>query len=104
MKMQTKSNGVSQILVRCEPHVSCKLQPHLYLTILAPTQYELGYITGTIHRRLFQDNENGKYHSIYLFLKQKIVTQFKEKLGTYWAQHKEEDGILFLEYSDEAPF
>lgn len=39
-------------------------------------------------------------HSIFLFSNKKLMNSFKEKIGVFWGSNKEEDDILYLEYSD----
>ena len=71
--------------------------------MIAPAQYELAYLSATIHTRI----SGGKVlseHSTYLFCHNKLVTAFREKIGAFAGKNKEEDGILYLQYADTAPF
>ena len=61
----------------------------------------MGYLIGTIRDRLLKQNVGlTEEHSIFLFINRKLMNSFKEKIGVFWASNKEEDDILYLEYSD----
>lgn len=65
----------------------------------------MSYLIGTLKQRLIKLGVKiTPENSLYLFLEKKLMTSFNAKIGSYWAKHKEDDGILYFEYSDEAPF
>ena len=104
MEQKLKGKISNQIVVRCEPHPKNCLIPNApYLILIAPAQYELAYLSATIHTRI-SGGKSSSEHSTYLFCHNKLVTAFRDKIGQFWSKYKEEDGILYLLYADTAPF
>lgn len=61
----------------------------------------MGYLIGTIRDRLLKQKTGlTEDQGMFLFINRKLMTSFKEKIGVFWSKNKEEDGILYLEYSD----
>lgn len=48
-----KSKGHNLVLVRCEPHPKhCRIAEAPFITLMAPTNYEVAYILATIQTRV----------------------------------------------------
>ena len=84
----TKSTNA--VFIRCEPNQKhCKIQGALCLNVIAPANYEMGYLIGTIRDRLIKNNAGiDEQTSFYLFMNNKIMTSFSEKIGEYWKLNK----------------
>ena len=84
------NRGANQVLVRCEPHPThCHIASAPYLILIAPSIYELAYLSATIHTKVMGRKGGAADHSTYLFCNHKLVTTFKEKIGLFAAKNKE---------------
>ena len=102
-KLQDKE--ANQVFIRCQPHPKYCTIPNLHcLNIIAPNNYDIAYLTATIHSRIQSKMLNSNMQSLYIFCRGKIVTAFRQKIGTFWDKFKDEDGVLYLEFADSAPF
>ncbi len=81
------------------------MENKIFINLLAPANYEMGYLIGTIKQKLLKNKAGlSEAQGIFLFSNKKLMTSFKEKISTFWEKHKEEDNILYLEFADSAPF
>ena len=56
---QKLSNKGGHVLLRCEPHPKhCQIKNAPYLTLIAPSFYEIAYISATIHTRVIGKNSS----------------------------------------------
>ncbi len=74
--------------------------------IISPAGYEMGHLIGALRNRLLKEKNVvfGEGQSLFLYIRHKLMTSFSQKVSAFWEANKDEDGILYLEYSDSAPF
>lgn len=74
--------------------------PHVFITLTMDHKTKIAELYGHLHKKIFK---LGAQYSLFLFCNKSLVTlnqmvdQLLEKSG-------EEDGILYLLYSDNNPF
>jgi hypothetical protein len=80
----------NSVFIRFEPNQKYrKIEGTVCINIIAPSNYEMGYLIGTLRDRLLKQKIKHKIglneqQSIFLFNNKKMMTSFKQKIGSFW--------------------
>ena len=59
------------------------------MNLLAPGNYEMAYLSGTLRERLLKNGAKiTEEMSLHLFHNNKLMTNFKDKIGLFSEKHK----------------
>lgn len=89
-KMSAAKSSKS-VFIRLEPHKSCKIKGRMCFNIISPISYDMGHLPAALRDRMVKEKTIvfGEGHSLFLYLRNKVMTAWSQKVGAFWEANKD---------------